>query len=155
MKKSDASFCTGFAGLRNSMCFIAAEGNIRVSSKRWVCVISYSWWLQALAKRTRKVNQVFDSRSTCVSFGHLLAWTCIDSRRLAATFGRALHCLATDASRYKLIASVRGIYGFLQLASRSDLRIHFATLVTLCASSSFPNLRRLASIYESVGPGLW
>ena len=31
---------------------------------------------KALAKRTRKSTQVYDLRSTCVSFGHPLAWTC-------------------------------------------------------------------------------
>ena len=48
---------------------------------------------KALAKRTRKSTQVLDLPSTCVSFGHPLAWTCIDLRGLALTlvelkFGR-------------------------------------------------------------------
>ena len=33
---------------------------------------------KALAKRTRKSTQVLDLRSTCVSFGHRLALTCVD-----------------------------------------------------------------------------
>ena len=44
-------------------------------------------YLKALAKRNRKSTQVnaslrlaFDLRSTCISFGHPLAWTCDDLR---------------------------------------------------------------------------
>ena len=40
---------------------------------------------KALAKRTRKSTQVLDVRSTCVSFGHPLASTCINLRGLAWT----------------------------------------------------------------------
>ena len=40
---------------------------------------------KALAKRTRESTQVLDLRSTCVSFGHPIASTCIDLRRLAWT----------------------------------------------------------------------
>ena len=40
---------------------------------------------KALAKRTRKSMQVLDLRPTCVSFGHPLAATYTDLRRLALT----------------------------------------------------------------------
>ena len=56
---------------------------------------------KALTKRTRKSTQVLDLRSTCVSFGHPLASTCIDLRRLAWTcvdFGRAQIWTQVDAS---------------------------------------------------------
>ena len=98
--------------------------------------------LKALAKRTRKLTQVLDLRSTCVSFGHPLASTCIDLRRLAWTcvdFGRAQIWTQVDASflpfghpaqvntswsqviccyKNAFINDMREIYGFLWLASR-------------------------------------
>ena len=47
-------------------------------------------WRNGLASR-RKSTQVFDMRSTCVSFGHPLAMTCVD-------FGRAQIRTQVDAS---------------------------------------------------------
>ena len=38
--------------------------------------------IKALAKRTRKLTYVFNLRSTCVSFGCLLGWTCVDFGRV-------------------------------------------------------------------------
>ena len=97
---------------------------------------------KALAKRTRKSTQVLDLHSTCVSFGHPLASTCIDLRRLAWTcvdFGRAQIWTQVDASflpfghpvqvdtswlqviccyKNALTSDMREIYSFLRLASR-------------------------------------
>ena len=58
-------------------------------------------WLKALAKRTRKSTQVLDLRSTCVSFGHRLAATCVD-------FGRAqIWTQVVDASFFCRLATQR------------------------------------------------
>ena len=57
-------------------------------------------WPNGLASQ-RKSTQVFDLRSTCVSFGHPLASTWVDLGRLGSTcvdFGRAQICTQVDAS---------------------------------------------------------
>ena len=55
----------------------------------WIDVMTYSY--KALAKRTYKLMQVLDLRSTCVSFDHQLVWTCVN-------FGRAQIWTQVDAS---------------------------------------------------------
>ena len=126
---------------------------------------------KALAKRTRKLTEVFDLRSTCISFGHplaLLAMTCDDLRRLALTlveikFVRKSTQVFTiwppNASRHKLVASqvyMRKFTAFFvlrELTSRlanafahpSQVRTQVLVLQT-CID--------LRSTCESVWPGL-
>ena len=91
--------------------------------------------------------QVFDSHATCVSFGHALAWTCVD-------FGQAQ--VHMQASQHKLIT--RHLYICIKFTTcmnlSADLQICLATHRNLYASSGFANLCGLASTFKSVWPGV-
>ena len=82
-----------------------------LSSKTfWKWFLGRNFGLKALDKRTLKSTQVLDLRSTCVSFGHPLASTCIDLRRLARTcvdFGRAQIWTQVDTNFFYRLATLR------------------------------------------------
>ena len=106
-----------------------------------------------LAKRTRKSTQVFELRSSCVSFVHPRAWT-----QFARKSTQVFHRLATQ--RKSTQVDCKWLYYMIQwnlqlfvtcVNFRADLRIRLATL-----RKSVPPLKfwfcKLALTCESVWP---
>ena len=114
-------------------------------------------WTNGLASR-RKLTQVFDLRSTCVSFGHPLALSCVDIGRaqirtqVDASFSPFGHPTEVDTIRSEAIYLC---VKFTTFATNCvNLRAVCLPIASPRASSGFENLRRLDSTCESVWPGL-
>ena len=130
--------------------------------------ISVKPWPNGLTSRRKTVFiliilyilQVFDLRSTCVSFGHPLALTCDDlhwlwsSSNSHASWRKFFTVLPPNASSHKLNAShlyVCGITGTC-VNLRADLRIRLTTHRKSARKFWFANLCWLASTCEFVWP---
>ena len=133
-----------------------------------LCIHSLKPWPNGLAS-PQNSTQVFDLRSTCVSFGYPLAlpcggitMTCVDFGRthirtqVDARFSHFGHPTQVDASWSQVDASQqyrREIHDFLRLAWTCEPTCEsvWPPIASPYARSGFENLCRLASTCESVG----
>ena len=110
-------------------------------------------WPNGLASR-RKSTQVFDLRSTCVSFGHPLALTCVELKfvpKPTQIFYRlATHRKSTQVDRKSTVYA----WNLRLFATCVNLRILLATHRKSIRKFWFASLPWLASSCESVWPGI-